>query len=82
MKAKKRKVWQWATLLLLLLGLLMPVRAEAAQNSCTVTIPVQIEVERRAYSGWQDVYGDIERCDKGRSRFRPRRSGSGKEPVN
>ena len=44
MKAKKRKVWQWATLLLLLLGLLMPVRAEAAQNSCTVTIPVEIEL--------------------------------------
>ena len=54
MKEKKRRVRKWALFLLLLLGLLAPVRAEAAGKDCTLTIPVQIEVKVENILGGND----------------------------
>ena len=64
MKEKKRRVRKWAPFLLLLLGLLAPVRAEAAGKDCTLTIPVQIEVKGQNIPGGKDYKVTLEAVTK------------------
>ena len=44
-KEKKKKGRIWVPLLLLLLGLSVPGRVQAAGNGCELTIPVEIEAK-------------------------------------
>lgn len=64
MKEKKKKVWKWAPLFVFILGLWLPVKAEAAEKSGTLTIPVQVEVSGENIPGGKDYKVTLEAVTK------------------
>ena len=64
MKEKKKKAWKWAPLFVFILGLWLPVKAEAAEKSGTLTIPVQVEVSGENIPGGKDYKVTLEAVTK------------------
>ncbi len=64
MKNKKKKVWKWAPLFVFILSLWLPVKTEAAEKSCTLTIPVQVEVSGENIPGGKDYKVTLEAVTK------------------
>ena len=64
MKEKKKKVWKWAPLFVFILGLWLPVKAEAAEKSGKLTIPVQVEVSGENIPGGKDYKVTLEAVTK------------------
>ena len=75
MKNKKKKVWKWAPLFVFILSLWLPVKTEAAEKSCTLTIPVQVEVSGENIPGGKDYKVTLERAAAHRDREDPHRRG-------